>query len=193
MSDSSTEAVERIAASVAASVAGLWAGGLLALGAIAAPVVFSETPAPFSGNAMGQAFGRFDRVALIFSGLLLACEFTRTWMAEGGGKSTGARVRRTATMLLAAAAVYLAVVITPRIRTMHRDGVSRGVGEAGALMEALHRQATWAGKGITFLCIALVFLHIMTLRKPLPASISSALGPLPPGGALPRIDESDAP
>ena len=47
------EVAERAAVVVAVLSAGLIVGGMLALGACAAPMVFQLTPAPFSGNAMG--------------------------------------------------------------------------------------------------------------------------------------------
>src|SRR6266700_2440379 len=48
--------VERIATVLAVTATGLWVGGLVALGACAAPAVFHLTPSPYSGNAMGAAF-----------------------------------------------------------------------------------------------------------------------------------------
>ena len=76
------DVIERAAATVAVLAAGLVVGGMLALGACAAPAVFELAPAPFSGNAMGAAFARFDRVALGASCGLLAAEVIRTYLAR---------------------------------------------------------------------------------------------------------------
>ena len=43
---------------------GVWLGGLVALGAIAAPVVFAIVPMPASADAMTVVFRRFDLVAM---------------------------------------------------------------------------------------------------------------------------------
>ena len=52
---------------VACTALGIWVGGLVALGACAAPMVFRLAPAPFSGYAMGAAFERFDSIAVACS------------------------------------------------------------------------------------------------------------------------------
>jgi hypothetical protein len=79
--------IDRAAVVVAVLCAGTLFGGLLALGFCAAPMVFKVVPPPLSGNAMGAAFARWDRVAVAFSGLLLVCEVVRTW--AGRGRSRG--------------------------------------------------------------------------------------------------------
>src|SRR5690349_17847506 len=85
---------DRIAASVAALSAGIWIGGMLALGACAAPFVFRMTPAPFSGDAMGAAFARFDRIAIGASVLILGAEVIRTMVSGRRARTLAARIRR---------------------------------------------------------------------------------------------------
>ena len=60
----SSSRLELGAATLAVLCLGLWVGGLVALGACAAPIVFHVVPAPMSGDAMGAVFRRFDQVAI---------------------------------------------------------------------------------------------------------------------------------
>jgi hypothetical protein len=161
---------ERGATVVAVLSLGVWIGGMIALGACAAPFVFSRTPKPFSGDAMGAAFARFDAIALGAAVLLLGAEVVRTWAARKRGRVPVARVRR-----------YGA------INEMHRAGIERHVGEEGAKLEAIHKRAEAVGKAEVTLGMALIALHVLTLgagrreddedddlEAPTP-------GPLPPG------------
>lgn len=156
--------VDRIAATVAVLCAGTMFGGLLALGACAAPMVFSLAPAPFSGNAMGAAFARWDRFAVGAGVALLVCEIARTWAARGRARKPMARVRRFAAIGAALCAVYIGTSLSPRINQLHADGVHRGEGELGATLDAIHKQAELVGKIEVALAAGLVVLHVLTLR-----------------------------
>ena len=87
----------RLAAAVGALAAGVWVGGMVALGACAAPFVFRMTPAPYSGDAMGAAFARFDQIALGAAVALLGgggrahLRFGRAGEAPGGAHPPRAR------------------------------------------------------------------------------------------------------
>ena len=49
-------------------VLGLWTGGLLALGAVAAPAIFTAAPSrPVAGKIFGAILLRFDKVELAFA------------------------------------------------------------------------------------------------------------------------------
>jgi hypothetical protein len=162
--------------------AGVWVGGMVALGACAAPFVFAMTPPPFNGNAMGAAFARFDQIALGAAALVLGAEVARTWAALRRRRTVSARVRRVAAMLMAGAAAYVAVAITPGINTLHHEGVKRGVGDDGARLERLHARAELVGKLDVVLGIALVGLHVFTLpRGRDDEEDDDAPEPLPPG------------
>ncbi len=53
-------------------VAGLWTGGLLALGAVAAPAIFGAAPSrPVAGGVFGAILLRFDKVELVFAAAAL--------------------------------------------------------------------------------------------------------------------------
>ena len=78
----------RILTIVALLAVAVWLGGLTALGAVAAPVVFSTVPWPSSADAMTIVFRRFDAVAMACAAIVLATEAAR---AMGG---PGVRARR---------------------------------------------------------------------------------------------------
>lgn len=151
------------AAAAAILAAGLWTGGLVALGAFAAPMVFSRTPSPMSGDAMGGAFARYDRFAIAMAAVVIGAEVARAaadWNVTGQGL---ARVRRLCALMMAAIATVMALWITPGIRTLHEAGVRRGDGEAGAQMERLHKMASRLGSGLGVLAAGLAVMHVFTL------------------------------
>lgn len=174
---------DRIAATVAALSAGVFVGGMVALGACAAPFVFRLTPAPFSGDAMGAAFARFGQIALGASVLILGGEVVRTWASGKRGRTIGARVRRIAGILLAVLTAYVGLTLTPRINQMHRAGVIRDESPEGQALERTHKQAEMVGKVEVALGIVLVFLHVLTLpaRRPSDEEEEEAVAPLAPG------------
>lgn len=159
------ERVDRLAAALTALSAGIWVGGMVALGVCAAPFVFRLTPAPYSGDAMGAAFARFDQVALTASVVILGCEVVRTWLARGGRQSIAARIRRGVAIVLAMCAAYIGLSLTPTINDLHRQGVQRNVGPDGAHLEAIHARAELVGKAEVALGSILVLLSIFTLRR----------------------------
>ena len=174
--------VDRVAATFAVLAAGVSVGGMVALGACAAPFVFSLTPAPHSGYAMGSAFARFDHIALGAAVVLLAAEVARTWAAGGRARLVPARVRRIAAFVMAACAAYIGLVLTPQINDLHRSGVKRGVGAAGVVLETIHHRAELVGKIETGLGVALIALHVFTLALRRPEDDDDDYAePLPPG------------
>lgn len=174
--------VERGAAIVAVLAAGVWVGGMLALGACAAPFVFRIAPMPYAADAMGAAFARFDHIALGASVLLLAAEVARTWAAGHRARSRGARVRRLAAICMATCAAYMGLALTPRINGLHRGGALRHMGDAGQELDAVHKRAELVGKVETGLGVLLVALHVFTLplRRP-EDDDDDADEPAPPG------------
>jgi hypothetical protein len=168
---------------VAVLAAGVWVGGLTALGACAAPYVFRLTPAPYSGDAMGAAFARFDQIALGAAVVLLGAEVARTWAERARARSVAARVRRLAAVIMAAGAAYLGLALTPQINQLHREGAQRGVGPEGAQLDRIHRTAETVGKAETGLGVLLVALHVFTLAAGRPGDDEdeSYTAPAPPG------------
>ncbi len=176
---------DRAAAIAAIVCAGLIVGGMVALGACAAPAVFSLTPAPFSGNAMGAAFARFDRVAIGASALMLAAEVVRTFLARRSRQRISVRIRRLSGIFLAMAVAYIGLALSPKINEMHLQGVRRGEGEAGQELEAIHKRAELVGKLEIGLGLLVIALHVATIRgRSEDDDEPQGYAPLPPGPAI---------
>lgn len=175
--------IDRVATTVAVISAGTWIGGMIALGACAAPFVFEMTPAPASGYAMGAAFARFDQIAIGAAVLLLGAEVARTLVAGRKSRTIAARVRRFLSVLMALGAVYTGLKITPRILALHHDGVRRGLGEGGMELERIHHAAELIGKAVTLAGVIVIALHVFTLgAKKLDDDDDEYVpAPLPPG------------
>ena len=85
----------------------MWLGGLLALGAIVAPIVFAVAPFPQNADAMTLVFRRFDTVAMTCAAVVLASEAARAWSGRARQTATlGDALRAAALTLAAAAAVF---------------------------------------------------------------------------------------
>jgi hypothetical protein len=177
------DAIDRAAAAVAILCAGALFGGLVALGFCAAPMVFRMAPAPFSGSAMGAAFARWDRVAVAASGLLLICEVVRTWAGRGRSRRLLPRLRRIAAVVVGLSAVLIGTQLSPRILQLHEAGARRGEGAEGQELDAVHKRAEMFGKIEAALAVALVGLHVFTLRtrKDDDDEDEDEAAPLPPG------------
>ncbi len=172
--------LDRSFASVAVIAVGVAIGGMLALGACAAPFVFSLTPAPDNGTAMGAAFARFDRIALTCSMLLLAAEVVRTVVAWGTPRTMAPRLRRVFGVLFAACTAYSGLALTPTINDLHRAGVVRSEGDDGARLDAIHKRAELVGKAELAVGVILVALHVFTTRRA-GEDEGQFAAPLPPG------------
>lgn len=137
---------------------GLWAGGLLTLGAIVAPIVFHVVPAPSSADAMTLVFRRFDGVAIACAAIALVAEAAS---ALRGGPSTRADVVRAGCLVAAAGlAIAIGAWLSPGIEALHRHGAVRGQGDAGLALARLHRLAERAAKGELTLLLAVVVLTV---------------------------------
>ncbi|HXN30240.1 MAG TPA: DUF4149 domain-containing protein [Polyangiaceae bacterium] len=165
--------VRSIPAVLALLAVAIWLGGLLALGAIAAPVVFSVVPAPSSADAMTIVFRRFDLVAMACAALVLSVEATRALAREPFGVSDHLRVAASA--LAGALAVLEGAFVSPRIAALHWAGAVRGLGTAGIELARLHNVAEACGKAQAGLLVAIVALQVVALRAPpvQPARLSS--------------------
>jgi len=175
--------IDRAAATLAALSVGLVVGGMVALGACAAPFVFALTPAPFAGDAMGAAFARFDQIAITLSVVLLGAEVVRTFLARRERPRLDARFRRLAGMFFAACTAYTGLFLSPTINELHRNGARRGVGPDGARLEVIHQRATNIGKAECALGLLLVGLHVFSIRRQKSEEGDEADAPLPPGPA----------
>jgi hypothetical protein len=159
-----TVALRRATSAVALLAVALWLGGLVALGAVAAPIVFSIVPLPLSADAMTVVFRRFDRVAMGCAALALVTEavcalarasFRRIDMARAG-----------VTALAAAAAVFEGTSLSPRIAELHSGGAIRSVAEAGMELARLHDMAEWCGEAEVVLLAVVVVMHVLAFSTP---------------------------
>jgi len=176
--------IDRAAATVAITCAGLIAGGMLAMGACAAPEVFRLVTNGSAGSAMAAAFSRFDKIAIGASCALLGAEVVRTFLGRRERTSLAARARRLAGFGVAGCATMLGMVLTPAISNLHDLGAVRGEGELGAKLQAAHGQAESVGKLEVFLAFLAIGLHVFTVRTPARADDDDddqAQAPLPPG------------
>jgi uncharacterized membrane protein len=145
---------------VALLATAVWLGGLLVLGAVVAPIVFSTVPAPVSADAMIAVFRRFDSIAMSAAACVLVVEAVRARRAA---------VRRLdlarigAALLAAALAVWEGMSLSPRIEALHRSGAIRGLGSAGMELDAIHKLARTDAQIELVLLVILVVLQAFSL------------------------------
>ena len=159
----------RTLVTVALVALGLWMGGMVALGAIAAPVVFGMVPAPTNADAMTVVFRRFDKLAVACVVAALAVEIGLALLRdrEEGRKLVRLDLVRGGLVTLAAgAAAYVAMFVSPRIEALHQAGAVRHLGASGEELDAIHRVAERAGKLELALAIAIIALHVVRLSGP---------------------------
>jgi len=156
-------AIGRVASVVALLAIAVWLGGLLALGALAAPVVFSVVPLPMAADAMTVVFRRFDLVAMTCAALILLSEALRA-----ASERSFARVdiaRGLVSAIAAALAVVQGAHVSPRIAGLHSAGVSRGLGASGMELSSLHHVAELLGQAQVLLLATAVALHVAGLAR----------------------------
>jgi len=156
-------AIPRIASALALLSAALWLGGIVALGALAAPAVFSTVALPASADAMVIVFRRFDMLAMTCAAIVLATEALRR-----AGRRALERwdvARAAVSVAAAAAAVFQGTSVSPRIAELHAAGVIRGLGASGADLSHMHDVAEACGKAQVFLLAVLVILHVVSLSS----------------------------
>lgn len=157
--------VRRVATSLALLALSLWMGGLIALGALAAPVVFSTVPLPLSADAMTLVFRRFDLVAMGSAAVVLGTEAVAMVARLSYRRVDRARV---AVLVVAAAlAVLQGMHLSPRIAALHAAGALRGMGPAGRELSRLHDLAEACGQGQLVLLATAIVLHVVALSSPL--------------------------
>jgi putative copper export protein len=142
----------------------VWLGGLLALGAIAAPVVFSMVAMPASADAMTVVFRRFDSAAMACAAVVMAAEATRSLARLRFARVD--HVRAGASVLAAALAVFEGVRVSPRIAALHAGGAVRGLGDAGMELARLHDLAELCGKSEVVLLAVVVVAQVIALSAP---------------------------
>jgi hypothetical protein len=152
--------LRRVCSAVAMLALAIWLGGLVALGALVAPVIFSRVSMPYSADAMTVVFQRFDLVAMGCAAAVLASEAARAIARIRFARVD--HVRAGISVLAAGAAVYEGTAVSPRIAGLHAAGVVRGMGPAGIELARLHDMAELLGKMEVLLLAVLVVLHVVS-------------------------------
>lgn len=153
-----------VAVEVVATLAvALWLGGMLALGAFAAPEVFGQLEREVAGPVMGAIFAKFDRLVLVLVAVLGVCEGIRALLEGVRGKLAIARL--VTAVALIGLALTSALWLGPSINELFEQGVRRGVGEAGVEMERLHNLATALAKAAFAFATAWLALGIIARRR----------------------------
>lgn len=163
--------LDRGAAVLAVICLALWVGGIVALGACAAPIVFRVVPAPLSGDAMGAVFRRFDVIAIACAIVVLGCEAVRLLASRGASSEDGRaaglseRTRTALAVLASGAAIYGGTRLSPGIVALHAAGAIRGFGPDGLELERLHKLAESIAKIEVGAGLLLLALHVTTLAR----------------------------
>ena len=152
----------KILVTVALVALGVWSGGMIALGAIAAPVVFGVVPAPASADAMTIVFRRFDRVAIACVVVALLVEVALAALRDRKISRIDV-VRGLLAVVAAGCAIAGGALVSPRIEALHRAGAIRGLGDLGEQLNAVHQIAERLGKTELALAVALIALHVASL------------------------------
>ena len=153
----------RIASSVALLAVSVWLGGLVALGALAAPVVFHVVPYPSNADAMTIVFRRFDLVAMGCAATLLTTEAVRPLL--GVRLVFVDHMRAALSVVAAGLAVFEGMRVSPRIAELHAGGAIRGLGPGGIELARLHDLAEDSGKAQLAVLAVIVILHVVALSR----------------------------
>jgi hypothetical protein len=149
--------IDLVGAIVGVLAASLWLGGLLALGALVAPVVFRIVPAPSSGDAMTVVFHRFDQVSLACAAVVALAEAVR---ARAGGVARIDVARIVCAVIAAGCTLIIAVSLTPTIASLHVAGAVRAIGPLGEQLDRAHDWATRLAKIEALALAILIALHV---------------------------------
>ncbi len=155
--------IRRVLSILALLAVSVWLGGLVALGAVAAPIVFAIVPYPSSADAMTLVFRRFDAIAMACAAMVLAAEAVRAVAGRPFGRVDQGRAF--VSLVAAVAAVYEGADVSPRIAALHAAGAIRGVESAGLELARLHNLAEACGKAQILLLAALIALHGISLSS----------------------------
>jgi hypothetical protein len=157
--------VRLAAVSLAFLATGVWLGGILVLGAIVAPTVFREVPAPTSADAMTIVFTTFDKLAMTCAAIVAVAEVVRL-RVDRPAKIDRLDVARLAiTALAGALAVVQGTWSSPEIIALHQSGAIRGLGPLGEKLERIHAWSERCGKTECLLLIVLVVLLVQVTRE----------------------------
>lgn len=145
----------------------LMAGGMLALGAITAPVVFGHFSRADAAPVMALIFRRYDMVLVGALLLVWLGEFLRCLRTEGRTSTLLNRVRYGLLILLSGAMLYSTQVLNADIERMNKAGVHRSFTTVeGLRFERTHKLSESLYKGELLLVVLLILLTPFTSGNP---------------------------
>lgn len=93
----------------------VWVGGIVAIGAIVAPILFRRVKSrKTAGELMGEILRRFDQVTLFCAGALIVTGIVKYYSWEN--LTPWNLTRYLAILVMTAGGLYSALVISPRLR-----------------------------------------------------------------------------
>lgn len=143
----------------------VWLGGMIALGAFTAPLVFGADaglPRPQAAALMTSIFRRFDGVVIVLAGITLLMSGLRAW--DLGLRRLVSKLRLGVALILVAGGAVSALWVSPKIEAFLHAGVRRGVGPEGASLDRWHHLAEQLGKGEVALAALLLLLLVIDAR-----------------------------
>jgi hypothetical protein len=117
----------------------LMTGGMLALGAFTATVVFGQLPREQAGPIMATIFRRYDVVLLASLGLTLLGEGLRVASKRAPGVSKLSIARYVLMAALAGGILFSTLKVNADIEHMNRAGLHRDYTSQGRAFEATHK------------------------------------------------------
>ncbi len=135
------------------------AGGMLALGAVTAPIVFGQFSRESAAPVMALIFRRYDLVLQISLGLVLFGEWLRFAAKTFPQSGWLPRVRQLLLGLLTVSLLYATLVLNPEIQRMNQAGVHRDFTTvAGQHFETAHKRSEGIYKANLLMVLALILL-----------------------------------
>jgi hypothetical protein len=151
---------------VATLALALWIGGLVALGAFAAPTIFHALELEVAGTVMGTIFVRFHRMVLVLGVIFGVAEAVRVVLERERGVLRWARL--VLGMSLVAVALVSSLWITPGIFELFAAGGRPGAGPEGETLDRLHRLSSALGKVAVVYAAAWIALGVLARRRAAP-------------------------
>ena len=142
----------------------LMIGGMLAIGAFAAPVIFRQFPREEAGTALTLIFRRYDIVLLVALGLVLAGEIARYLSGVFEANQTMNLVRYGLLVALTGLMLYSIQVVNAKIEAMHHQGVQRSGTPEGQEFHRVHVLSEQLYKIEMFLAMGLMVITPLVPR-----------------------------
>lgn len=126
----------------------LWIGGAVALGALAAPVLFGALPRQQAGSIFGPTLRRFAKLRLAAVGLMIAGAGAKYAVFEKFARTPWIALRWILIALLAVIVVYEIAVLHPAMERLRGDPA----------FQRLHKRSEGLMKIGLFVAVAALFL-----------------------------------